>query len=95
MVSDNENHGLPSRLNESVELAKGEIYVRMDDDDIMVADRVETQVEYLLEHPDVDVVGASAMIIDDKNNIIRSSDISGVSTGFMLPTVCGRSRMVS
>lgn len=66
MVSDNENHGLPSRLNESVELAKGEIYVRMDDDDIMVADRVETQVEYLLEHPDVDVVGASAMIIDDK-----------------------------
>ena len=37
LVSDNENHGLPSRLNESVELAKGEIYVRMDDDDIMVA----------------------------------------------------------
>ena len=89
-VSDNENHGLPSRLNESVELAKGEIYVRMDDDDIMVADRVETQVEYLLEHPDVDVVGASAMIIDDKNNIIRSSDMSGVSTGFIHPTVCGR-----
>ena len=79
-----------SRLNESVELAKGEIYVRMDDDDIMVADRVETQVEYLLEHPDVDVVGASAMIIDDKNNIIRSSDMSGVSTGFIHPTVCGR-----
>ena len=62
----------------------------MDDDDIMVADRVETQVEYLLEHPDVDVVGASAMIIDDKNNIIRSSDMSGVSTGFIHPTVCGR-----
>lgn len=90
VMSDGENHGLPSRLNESVSLAKGEFYVRMDDDDIMAVDRLETQIKYLMHHPDVDVVGSSAMIIDDKNKVIRSSDMSGITTGFIHPTVCGK-----
>ncbi len=89
-ISDGKNRGLIYRLNESVQMAKGFYYARMDADDIMAIDRIETQVMYLEQHPDVDIVGSSAMIIDDKNNIIRSSDMSGVSTGFIHPTVCGR-----
>lgn len=89
-ISDGKNRGLVYRLNESVQVAKGFYYARMDADDIMAIDRIETQVMYLEQHPDVDIVGSSAMIIDDKNNIIRSSDMSDISTGFIHPTVCGR-----
>lgn len=88
IISDGKNRGLPYRLNESISLAKGEIYVRMDDDDIMTSDRIETQVEYLLTHPGVNVVGSSAMIIDDKNRIISSASMEGVTDRFMHPTVC-------
>ena len=89
-ISDGKNRGLVYRLNESVQVAKGFYYARMDADDIMAIDRIETQVMYLEQHPDVDIVGSSAMIIDDKNNIIRSSDMCNISTGFIHPTVCGR-----
>ena len=72
LINDHKNLGLPARLNETINMARGEFYVRMDADDIMAVDRVETQVSYLMNHPDVDVVGSSAMIIDAKNNIIRT-----------------------
>lgn len=90
IVSDGENRGLAYRLNESIAMAKGEIYVRMDDDDIMVCDRIETQVTYLLTHPNVDVVGSSAMIIDDRSHIMSSANMKDTNDGFMHPTVCAR-----
>lgn len=90
IISDGENRGLAYRLNQSVILAKGEIYIRMDDDDIMVVNRVEKQVSYLLDHPELDVIGSSAMIIDCDNNIVRSANMKGRTNGFLHPTVAGR-----
>ena len=90
IVSDGENKGLAIRLNESIAMAKGEIYARMDDDDIMACDRIEEQVRYLENHPEVDVVGSSAIVIDGDNNIKLSIDQSGFTNGFLHPTVTGR-----
>lgn len=90
IISDGENKGLACRLNESISMAKGYIYARMDDDDIMAIDRIETQVSYLLAHPNVDVVGSSSMIIDDKSIVLSSANMKGVYDGFMHPTVCAR-----
>ena len=90
IVSDGENKGLACRLNESIAIAKGEIYARMDDDDIMTIDRIEEQVRYLEEHPEVDVIGSSAIVIDENNNIKLSIDQSGCTDGFLHPTVTGR-----
>ena len=90
LINDHKNLGLPARLNETINMARGEFYVRMDADDIMAVDRVETQVNYLMNHPNVDVVGSSAMIIDDKNNIIRTSSQGGITSSFIHPSVCGR-----
>ena len=44
LINDHKNLGLPARLNETINMARGEFYVRMDADDIMAVDRVETQV---------------------------------------------------
>lgn len=99
LIVDDENHGISYRLNQQIDLAKGKYFVRMDGDDLMFPDRVEKQVHYLEEHPEVDVVGAGAVIIDDDNKIIgkrqstitcqRPEDVIN-NTPFIHPTVCGK-----
>ena len=62
----------------------------MDADDIMVKSRIETQLKYLLEHPEVNVIGSSAMLINAQNEIVGSADMSMVTTGFMHPTIMAK-----
>ena len=100
IISDGKNLGLPSRLNQTISIAKGEYYFRMDADDIMIPERVEQQVRYLETHKDVDVVGAKSIIIDEQNRVIYQSKKGGhapqnrqdVIQGnvFIHPTVAGR-----
>lgn len=70
IISDKCNKGLAARLNQLVNEASGHYFARMDADDIMATDRLDTQVKYLRSHPDVDIVGSFAYAIDIKNNII-------------------------
>lgn len=101
LIVDGKNRGISYRLNQQIEMAKGEFFVRMDGDDLMFPDRVEKQINYLLEHPEIDVVGSSAVIIDDKNDILgireRVKKVICIndlflSTRFMHPTVVGRTK---
>lgn len=57
--------GLAARLNEAVALARGRYIARMDADDVSYPDRLQTQVQYLTDHPDVDLVGAAVMAFRD------------------------------
>ena len=70
VIDDGQNKGLVTRLNQSVEIAVGKYYARMDADDIMYITRIEEQVTFLESHPDVDVLGTSIMIIDNNNDIV-------------------------
>ncbi|RXQ97442.1 glycosyltransferase [Ancylomarina salipaludis] len=70
VVSDGLNKGLPARLNELSLLAEGKYYARMDADDIMFPNRIETQVKFLEENPNLDVLGCCAISIDTQNNIV-------------------------
>ncbi len=92
VVSDGQNKGLAARLNESILMAKGELYARMDADDIMAIDRIEKQVSFFLSHPEIDVVGCSAMVIDDKNCITHSVNQEGITGGFIHPTIMARTQ---
>lgn len=47
VLRDEANRGLPTRLNEIAEVARGEFLARMDADDLMHPERLERQVEYL------------------------------------------------
>lgn len=92
VVNDNQNRGLVYRLNESIALTSTKYYARMDADDIMAKSRIETQILYLESHEDIDVLGSSAMLIDN-NNIITGSWLSqGKVEKFIHPTVIGKTQ---
>lgn len=76
ILSDGENRGLPYRLNQSVSLANGLYYSRMDADDIMHIERLKIQVEYLKNHSEVDVVGSGYYSIDIENKVIGKKNIN-------------------
>lgn len=99
VYSDGINKGLPIRLNEITKLAKGYYYCRMDSDDIMTVNRLEKQIKYLEENPNVDVIGGGCYSIDNDNNIkgIRipkskiKSNIEILKHSFFIhPTVIGK-----
>lgn len=90
VINDGKNKGLIARLNQSFAMTETKYYARMDADDIMYKTRIEEQVSFLEEHPDVDVVGASIMTIDNKNNIVGSGYNEGTVNGFIHPTVMGK-----
>lgn len=91
MVDDGQNKGLVARLNQSTAMAAGKYYARMDADDIMYVTRLEEQVTFLEAHPEVDVLGTSIMTIDNHNNIVGSGMSHGKVSGFIHPTVMGKS----
>ena len=94
VISDGMNKGLVFRLNQSVELAQCTYYARMDADDIMHIDRIKTQIEFMTNHPDVDVVGSDIYTIDDKNNIIACATKGHIPytpiRSFSHPTIMGK-----
>ncbi len=49
------NQGLANVLNVGMDMAQGRFIARMDSDDISLPERLETQVNYLETHPDVDL----------------------------------------
>lgn len=65
------NRGLVETLNQGIALAQGEFVVRMDADDIAMADRIGLQVEYLNGHPECVAVGCSILWIDPDGAPIR------------------------
>lgn len=63
-----ENRGLAVVLNDLLEVcfAAGYEYVaRMDADDISMPERIEKQIAYLINHPEIDVVGGAIEEIDE------------------------------
>lgn len=90
VVDDGENKGLIYRLKQSINLAKGEFYARMDADDIMYTTRIAEQVEFLENHSDIDLVGSSIMTIDAQNNIVGSGYYNGIVYSFVHPSVMGK-----
>lgn len=48
--------------------AKGKYIARMDSDDIMLANRLELQYEYMESHPDIDICGGAAQCFGKTTN---------------------------
>lgn len=60
--------GLASNLG--LRKAKGNFIARMDADDIALPHRLEKQLDFLLHHPQVIIVGGQCELIDEKGKII-------------------------
>lgn len=90
LISDGCNMGLIRRLNQMSSMCTTKYYARMDADDIMYLRRLEIQIDVMEQHPDYDVVGSSAMIIDSSNRIVRSASMQGVQHSFLHPSILGK-----
>ena len=91
---NNENQGLIYTLNKGIALANGSLLARMDADDISFPDRVEKQVEFLEEHPDVALISSGYKAINgDGKNIgtfipaMTTPDACAFATLFITPIV--------
>lgn len=75
LIDDGENKGLIYRLNQSINLAGGKYYARMDADDIMHPERLRKQIDFLESNPDHDLVGSAFYLIDAENNISSAGQL--------------------
>lgn len=62
--------GLANALNVGLVYAKGQYVARMDSDDISSLDRFSNQIKYLIENPDISVLGCRAILIDENDDKI-------------------------
>lgn len=65
IISYEKNKGLAYALNECIAASRGEFIGRQDDDDISLQNRLEQEYEFLVNHPEYDLVGTIADIFDD------------------------------
>lgn len=67
------NSGPAISRNKALNAAKGEYVAVLDADDIMFPNRLEIQVNYLIKHTQIDILGTSALMIDECGNKLTVS----------------------
>lgn len=63
------NTGLAESLNAAISISRSPYLARMDGDDICLPERFEKQVAFLESHPAIDILGGSAIVIDNAGNV--------------------------
>lgn len=70
VISDGQNKNLGYRLNQIPTLVDTEYLARMDADDIMHPQRIEKQLQLLLDNPEIDVLGTNSYTINEKGDVV-------------------------
>lgn len=70
ILHNDKNAGIAYSRNRGMDAATGEYIALMDDDDISMPERLEKQVMFLEEHPEIDFVGGKYQLIDKNGNIL-------------------------
>lgn len=66
LIQNDKNRGLNYTLNHCLQYARGKYIARMDGDDRSIPTRFEKEVEFLEQHPDIAILGASLSAFDDR-----------------------------
>lgn len=94
IIVDGEHRGIAARLNMMVREAQGRIFARMDADDIMMPNRLERQQDFLSQHPEADVVGCAAVVMDVDGMPIGTRETGAYGyklvSRLLHPTIMGR-----
>ncbi len=67
--------GISQRLNEAIAGSRGQYFARMDGDDVAYPERLERQVIYLEEHPEVDLLGAGILVFQGNGRALGTRTI--------------------
>lgn len=73
IITLNENKGLGIALKIGVQNCKNDLIARMDTDDICKIDRFEKQYKFLIENPDIDMVGSYIEEFEENSENIIST----------------------
>lgn len=97
------NLGIGATLNKGILLCSNEIIIKMDSDDIMLPERIITQLEIMKNNPNIHICGAQIVMFND-NEIVNSTSHKSImwneykknpSHWFINhPTVCYRKQSV-
>lgn len=69
-IKNEKNQWIVKNLNYGISIAQWEYIARMDGDDISLPERLDEQLRYLEENPDISYVGSFADIIDEGGRAI-------------------------
>ena len=78
-----QNKGIAEALNTGMQVAsdgRAQFIARMDSDDICVPQRIETQVNFFLRNPTVDICGSNVMIFNEQSRSAVNCKIIGYPT---------------
>ena len=64
-IFDSKGRGVVNAFNTGFARSKGEFIARMDADDLSLRERIETQLEYLAQHPRIDIAGCCVEIFSE------------------------------
>lgn len=70
LFRNGQNVGAGASRNCGLAYSQGEFIAVMDSDDVARPDRLQIQVEFLLSHPGIDVLGAAAIDVDEYGNVL-------------------------
>lgn len=73
-ITKPENTGLVASLNTGLSLAKGQYIARMDGDDISMPDRLQKQVDFLEQRPDIVLCGTAYELLNAKQIVSYPAD---------------------
>ncbi len=65
LLNNSKNLGVAKSRNKGMKIAKGKYIATFDADDISLPKRLEIQYNYLERHPEIFLIGGSAVIIDE------------------------------
>lgn len=72
-IKNNKNEGLVNSLNKAIFHTKGDFVVRMDADDVSTIDRIEKQVEFMIENKNISLLCTKAVFINENDEEIGIS----------------------
>ena len=74
------NMGIGYTLNLGITLCSNELIIKMDSDDIMIADRIYKQIKYMLQNSDTVICGGQiSMFKNNINNIVNQTNHKSIT----------------
>lgn len=73
VIHNSSNLKLIATLNKVIDLARGDYIARMDADDVSMPNRIQQQISYLENNPEIDMVSSKYCLIDSKGDIVSDS----------------------
>jgi glycosyltransferase involved in cell wall biosynthesis len=67
-----ENGGVSSALNYGIEHMRGDFFSWLSHDDLYSPEKIQRQIKYLKEHPEMRIIGSGHAIVDARGKVVKN-----------------------